>query len=430
MSREATRRGSRTAFLLTIGFGVVALGTVSCGPPPPPPRDPALCGTSASALASPAAPLSAAAAEDAITDDMAANPYREPDGDIPVVTVEREGSDLRIETVSADDDAEAVDVARSAASDGDLVGVEVNSRVTALTDDPGYSLLWSLQKTTFESAWMTNDGTGATVAVVDSGVQANHPDLNGKVDPGWQFVNNGSLGVPFSGTDSVGHGTHIAGTIGAIANNFIGVAGMAPGARISPVRVLGADGSGSSADVARGITWAADNGADVINLSLGGPTPSISVDEAIDHARALGVVVVAAAGNDGQSPDPDPKSYPAAGNRAIAVAALYLKNNGGLGHASYSTANCYVDVAAPGTHIRSTYPPATYAYGSGTSMATPHVAAAAALIKAEFPTCSPNHVAKALTSTAGDMSPKGRDKLTGFGKINPNAALNAAASLC
>jgi subtilisin family serine protease len=428
MSRDPTRRGSRTAFLVTIGFGAVALGAAACGPPPPPPRDPALCGTSASALASPAAPLSAAAAEAAITHDIATNPYREPDGDIPVVTVERDGSDVRIETVSADDEAEAVDVARNAATDSDLVGVEVDSRVTALTtNDADYSQVWALHKTTFESAWTTNDGTGATVAVVDSGVQANHPDLNGKVDPGWQFVNNGSLGVPFSGTDPSGHGTHVAGTIGAIANNSIGVAGMAPGARILPVRVLNANGNGSASDVAKGITWAADNGADVINLSLGGPE-STGVEAAIDHANALGVVVVAAAGNEGKLGNPP--SYPAAYNRTIAVAALYLKNNGGLGHASYSTANCYVDVAAPGTAIVSTWPAGTYAYESGTSMATPHVSAAAALIKAEFPTCSPNHVAKALRSTAGDMSPTGRDNLTGFGKINPNAALNAAASFC
>ena len=183
----------------------------------------------------------------------------------------------------------------------------------AATNDPFYGKLWGLQQIHAEEAWARSTGAGAVVAVVDTGIDFTQPDLQGQILPGATFT--GCAGAApcgngdFRGPDGVNngdeHGTHVAGTIAAVRSNGIGVVGVAPGAKILPVKVLEA-GSGSSDDIAAGIRWAADNGADVINMSLGtipgGQVLSISgldavMKDAISYARSKGVLTVAAAGN-------------------------------------------------------------------------------------------------------------------------------------
>ncbi len=276
---------------------------------------------------------------------------------------------------------------------GDVVAVGPDRVVSALavvdpTDDDFYYKQWgnvgtiegvgatpvgyAPTKTQFEAAWETQNGIGITVAVIDTGVQADHPDLAGRVSSERQdFVTNpeGELG---RATDLHGHGTHVAGIIAA-ADNDTGVVGGAPQSTILAVRVLDSSGNGFISAVARGVDWAVANEAKVINLSLGSTSNSPVLEAAVNNAVAEGVVVVAAAGN---NPTCLVSSYPGAYPQAISVGAI--KESGAI--ADYSNRDASVDIAAPGTNILSTL--TTHAYGpkSGTSMATPVVAASVALL--------------------------------------------------
>ena len=277
--------------------------------------------------------------------------------------------------------AQARAVATNAARGRDLVAVDTDNLVhptVSPPNDPGVSSQWALNptKTSFLSAWNTTMGGGITVAVVDTGVAAGHPDLAGKVLPGHEFL--GGIDRDLSPMiDDCGHGTHVAGTIAAIPNNRIGIAGAAPHVRILPVRVLSAANScgGWSSDVAKGIVWAANHGARVINLSLGGPGPDSALLQAVSYARSHGAVVVAAAGNNhGEcTPYKNKTIYPGATTGAIGVAAV----DSNFQHACFSNTGSYVDLAAPGVGILSTViaagNPYSYGYASwnGTSMATP-----------------------------------------------------------
>jgi subtilisin family serine protease len=319
--------------------------------------------------------------------------------------------------------AAAVDVALATAESLDLVAVEPPSYAKALEtpppaepSDPDFDKQWAMSAFPFIALWQCGKGAGITVAVVDSGVQANHPDLSGRVRPGAAIV-NGAVQNGGGATDVNGHGTHVAGIVGA-AENGVGVVGIAPQVTILPVRVLDAQGVGPNSDIGKGITWAVDHGAKVINVSIGSDTKAASVTTAVNYAVSHGVVVVAAAGNGGPSGSP---RYPAALPEAIAVGAL---NEAG-DIASYSTNGEYVDVAAPGTDIYSTKIPSTWGEKSGTSMASPHVAALIALIIDARGSISPGSMLRRLTSTATDAGPAGFDPAYGWGRINPIAAVNA-----
>jgi serine protease len=304
------------------------------------------------------------------------------------------------------------------------LGVQVDSPVTALGAPAGTdtyrSYQWDLGKVRAVDAWQQSTGAGVTVAVVDSGVEATHPDLVGQVLAGADMI-TGAVGA--GNTDTHGHGTHVAGTIAAVTGNNEGVAGFAPHAKVLPVRVLDANGSGWSSTVAKGIVWAADNGADIVNLSLGGTAPDGAQSNAIKYARSKGVTVIAAAGNYRQNGSPT--LYPAAEEGVVAVAATDSVD----GVAYYSNAGSYVDVAAPGSSIVSTVPVAkgSYSFYSGTSMASPHVAAVAALLKAANPALTPDGIEQALTSSAVDLGAPGKDADFGYGRIDAVAALAAAA---
>lgn len=245
-------------------------------------------------------------------------------------------------------------------------------------NDPEYNKQWNLRSINIESAWDETKGSGVTVAVIDTGI-APAPDLkNTKFVKGYDFVND-----RIEAYDDSGHGTHVAGTIAQSTNNNFGVAGIAYEASLMPLKVLGAGGGGTVADIAEAIRYAADNGADVINMSLGGAGESKLMAEAIDYAYDKGVVIVAAAGNANQNAAAYPARYP----RVIGVAAL---DSAGV-KAPYSNFGAGVDISAPGGSetgliLQNTIDPQTgdyiFAGYQGTSMAAPHVAGVAALVKA------------------------------------------------
>lgn len=324
-------------------------------PPPPPPPTPAWCQSEPA----PAPEDHAALVEDDST------------GETEVVSFE------------ADTPAEVQAEVAKLEVTGDVVAVEQVQPVQVIavvpSDDPEYVNQWGFTATEadFPGAWANNfDGTGIRVAVIDTGVQATHPDLDGNVVAGKDFVVPDSASN-FGRIDGNGHGTHVAGTVAA-EDNTEGVVGGAPGAEVVPVRVLNCQGAGGTDDVAAGILWAIDplgGDADVINLSLGGVEQSNLMHQAIINAVNQSVVVVASAGNSGFSGSP--ASYPAAWPEVIAVGAI---DSSGA-RASYSNYNTYIDVAAPGTMIISTLASGSYGNRSGTSMASPHVAALAALLK-------------------------------------------------
>jgi type VII secretion-associated serine protease mycosin len=304
-------------------------------------------------------------------------------------------------------------------SQGTVLALDVDRPVRALgSADPYRDRQWALDATSFENSWPTTNGSGAVVAVVDTGVQADHEDLAGTVLDGWDAIANRAGGT----TDPHGHGTHVSGIIAAATGNGKGITGAAPGVRILPVRVLDTNGSGSTTNVLEGIIWAADHGADVINLSLGGSGGSSTYQSAIRYALSKGAVVVASAGNEAQKGNAP--SYPAAYPEAIAVAATTASG----ARSSFSSYGSYIDIAAPGSAVYSTIP-SGYASWSGTSMAAPYVSAAAALVAARYPQLSPLQIRDLLERSADDLGDPGRDDLFGAGFVDPVRALSLAGPL-
>jgi serine protease len=302
----------------------------------------------------------------------------------------------------------------------DAVSVEVDAPVhaygTPTGADPHRAQQWNLTRLKVDEAWKRSTGAGITVAVIDSGVDAKHPDLAGNVLDGYDAITDRAGPVP----DANGHGTHVAGAIAAVTGNGTGIAGTAPDVKILPVRVLGSHGGGSMSDTAEGIVWATDHGAQVINLSLGSTTKVAAVTNAIAYARGKGVTVIAAAGRAGTSANP--VSYPAADAGVIAVTATGADDR----IAVYSPTGGFIDVAAPGDAILSTFPAnrgSGYKYMSGTSTAAPHVAAAAALLKSANRALTPDQIETALEKTATDLGTPGFDNDYGNGRIDPVAAL-------
>jgi thermitase len=264
-------------------------------------------------------------------------------------------------------------------------------------------------------AWNLNTrrGSGVTVAVLDTGVDLQHPEFAGKLVPGWDFVNDDA--VP---DDDHGHGTHVSGIIAARTNNGIGIAGVAPNARIMPVKVCNSGGSCSSWNVAAGIIHATDKNAQVINMSLSFSLPSTTLEGAVNYALSRDVVVVAAAGNSYGTGYLYPASYPG----VISVGATDVNGN----IAAFSTHNDRVLVSAPGVDIFSTLPIEYGSYGtnSGTSMATPHVSGVVALIISANVAKTPAAVREALTCAAWDLGAAGYDNYFGWGLIQADWSMN------
>ncbi|MFF5856557.1 type VII secretion-associated serine protease mycosin [Streptomyces sp. NPDC012751] len=294
---------------------------------------------------------------------------------------------------------------------------------------------WGLSALHLDEVWQTTKGQGVTVAVLDTGVEAGHPDLVGNVLPGKDMI---GFGAGPGDRTWARHGTAMAGIIAGHGHGpgaGEGVMGVAPEARILPVRVILEDGDPARAKarttrgdaLADGIRWAADHGADVINLSLGDDSksahPEAGEDEAVQYALKKGVVVVASAGNGGDKGDH--VSYPAAYPGVIAATAVDKYGT----RAAFSTRRWYAAVSAPGVDVVIADPDHKYYAGWGTSAASAFVSGAAALIRSAHPGLAPAQVKKVLEDTARDAPVGGRDDSRGFGMIDPAAALRAADRL-
>ena len=286
-------------------------------------------------------------------------------------------------------------------------------------NDPFARYQWAVGRIGLPRAWDVETGDASvTVAVLDTGVAAAHPDLRGKVLAGVDVVNDDT-----DADDDHGHGTHVAGIVAAASNNRVGVVGVAWGAKVLPVKVLGADGSGSSCTVAVGILEAVEAEADVLNLSLGvvGVCPLV-FQAAVTYATQQGSLVVASSGNDGEQGGA--ASAPGNCTDAVGVGATDQRDK----MAEFSTFGPQVDVVAPGKMIMSTVVDPkrrTYGYAAwnGTSMAAPHVAGLAALVKSKHADWSPRQITEAIVASSDDKGPGGRDDYYGAGRINAARAL-------
>jgi subtilisin family serine protease len=336
-------------------------------------------------------------------------------GDVHVTAIVRDGAGhLSFRHGLAADGAAGRQLAGRWRRDHSVVAAAVDYRIhTAGTPDPLASQQWAL---TTLRAGEVGTAAGQVVGVVDTGVDASHPDLAGVVLPGTDIVSGGD-----GWTDPNGHGTHVAGIVAAVADNGIGGAGLAQGAQILPVRVMAADGSGWDSDAAEGMVWAVDHGATVINLSIGGPDPSPVMDTAVKYALGKGVPVVVAAGNEGDAGNP--VEWPAADPGVIAVGAV---DASGV-RPAWSSTGSHLAVVAPGVRITSTVPvsaadPSGFATWDGTSMAAPFVSAAVALLRHAQPTLTVAGVRKRLMDTADDLGPPGFDPEYGAGRVDVVAA--------
>jgi subtilisin family serine protease len=313
---------------------------------------------------------------------------------------------------------------------------------TGAANDPLFSRQWALDQVNAPEAWARGArGAGAIVAVVDTGVDLQHPDLQSKLVAGRDFVADGE-DCPAGPQDENGHGTHVAGIAAAVTNNGIGVAGVAPDAQIMPVRVLDAEGSGSNEDVAAGITWAADNGADVINLSLGelpvvGQLPPLNedIEAAVTHAWDRGSLVVAAAGNESFPLC----SYPSFADHAVCVAAtdsrglpsyysnfplnktmLGFRAPGGVGSVFCEDDEDIWSTVWPGSgfECQGTGTISGYETLAGTSMASPQVAGVAAILSGQGLTNE--QIVERLKQTSSNHG--SYDPVMGYGIVDADAA--------
>lgn len=317
-----------------------------------------------------------------------------------------------------------------------------------IPNDPSYSLMWNLHRIRMSEAWELHKGdSSVVVAIIDTGIEYTHSDLaaniwkntgeiagngidddgNGYVDDdfGFDFVN----GTYNTGTkkwindangpmDDNGHGTHVAGTIGAVTNNNAGVSGISWFSKLMALKALDNKGAGYTSNAMAAVYYAANNGAKIINCSFAGAGRDLALKDAIDYAyNVKGVLIVAAAGNESQNLDITP-SYPASEENVIAVSAIDRDNN----RASFSNYGSKIEVAAPGVDILSARIGNNYAYSSGTSMATSHVSGLAALIAAKNPLWTNFQIRRAIREVSFDLSPTGRDVNFGFGRID---ALNS-----
>ena len=288
-------------------------------------------------------------------------------------------------------------------------------RTLSRPNDPEFARQWGLKKTGFPEAWKRKTGREVQIAILDGGIDGRHPDLRGKIVAQRDLVDEDEVAED----SSFGHGTHVAGIAAASTGNGQGIAGGCPKCGIMVGKVV-EYGEGYDFDIAEGIIWAVDEGAEVVNLSLGAPVQSNLLEEAISYAKSKDVVVVAAAGN--FAPFGNPKVYPAAYPDTIAVAATNIRDK----RDSYSSYGGWVDVAAPGVRIYSTLPGKRYGYDSGTSMAAPHVAALAGLLAGEG--LSNSSIRKRIESSAVDLGKKGKDIYYGYGRINALKAAGGATT--
>ena len=288
-------------------------------------------------------------------------------------------------------------------------------RSTLAVNDPYIGSAWHLGKIGAALAWDTSVGAGVTIAILDSGIETTHPDLAPNLVAGYNAYDyNTNL------TDVCGHGTAVSGAAAAVNNNGLGVAGVAGASRIMPVRVAYRTSTGSCyasySTVARGLTWAADNGARVANISYGGVTTSSSVTSAANYMKSKGGLVFVSSGNTGTDQGYAPNTS------MIVVGATDSYDN----RASWSSFGSFVALTAPGNGIWTTRPGAAYGSANGTSFASPVAAGVAALMMAAAPSLANSRIESLLFSTALDLGTAGRDNYFGHGRVNAAAAVQAA----
>lgn len=295
-----------------------------------------------------------------------------------------------------------------------IKAIEQNAEVQKL----GQTVPWGIPRVQGTDAHNKGfTGNGVKVAILDTGIDNTHEDLN--VQGGYSVFDDAANSDPFY--DGDGHGTHVAGTVAALNNN-LGVIGVAYDAELYAVKVLNNSGSGTWAGIAEGIEWAVENEMDIINMSLGGSQGSSILEEWCNIANEEGLLVVAAAGNSGnRGGNNDSVGYPAKYDSVIAVAATDENNN----RASFSSTGPAVELSAPGVNVLSTLPGNNYASYNGTSMASPHVAGVAALVWAEQPELTNTELRQLLQETAQHL---GASHQYGYGLVQAVDAINGFAS--
>jgi subtilisin family serine protease len=307
-----------------------------------------------------------------------------------------------------------------------VVGLADDGGVAAIdVDDPKTAGQYSLDRMRVRDAWELSTGGDGIVAVLDTGVMATHPDLAGRVLPGRDFVNDDS-----NAADDNGHGTWVAGIIGANANDGYGIAGISWSDKILPVKIMSREGTGSTADLVAGIAWAADQGATVINMSIGGFPYSQAVQDAVTAAWTGGAVLIGAAGNNRR----EETFYPASFANVVSVSATQVDDE----FSHWSSYGPKVDVSAPGASVQTTNcTVCTYdghntwgehTYISGTSFATPNVAGVVALLRSMFPTETPAQIVDRLVTATDDLGYPGWDNRYGSGRVNAFRAAGAAVA--
>ncbi len=312
--------------------------------------------------------------------------------------------------------ADEVEVMRELKKDPRLKYVELDMAVShaASVTDPSYSSSWALPKIQAPIAWDSANGSGVIIAILDSGIDATHPDLAPNIVPGWNMYDNNA-----DTSDVTGHGTKVAGTAAMAANNGTGSAGVAWGAKIMPVRIGSPDGITYWSIVAQGINWAADHGAKVVNCSFDNLSGSATIQSAAQYMRSKGGVVVVAAGNSSGLVDI------AANDSMLSVAATDSNDQ----RASFSSYGNYIDLAAPGVSIYAPSMGGGYSSNWGTSFASPIVAATAALMISANNNISPVDIDQILKSTALDLGDAGYDIYYGAGRVDAAKAVAAARSI-
>jgi subtilisin family serine protease len=320
---------------------------------------------------------------------------------------------IGVHVVELPEQADERAVARALAKHPHLQWAELDVAYppTLIPNDPLYPSEWHHPKIATPTAWNVTRGLGVTVAILDSGVDAAHPDLAGAMLPGWNTYDNNS-----DTRDVYGHGTKVAGAAAAIGNNSAGVAGVAYQARIMPMRVTDLNGWAYTSTLSLGLTWAADRGARVANMSFQGVCASSTVLSAAQYFRNKGGVAVAAAGNTGAL---------LSGSQSSALTCVAATTSSDA-RASWSSYGAFVDVAAPGASIYSTVRGGGYAAVSGTSFASPIVAGVYALMKAANGSLAPGTLDQILTSTARDLGTSGWDQYFGWGRVDAAVAVAKA----
>jgi len=272
---------------------------------------------------------------------------------------------------------------------------------------------WGIDRIDAITAQSYTKGSNINVCIIDTGIDYTHPDISLNYKGGYNFVNKTNDPM-----DDNGHGTHVSGIVAAL-DNIIGVIGVAPEANLFATKVLNANGSGYISDVIAGIQWSVDNNMKIINMSLGSSSPNRSLKNACDTAYNRGLLLIASAGNSGNSMGTGNNvNYPARYDSVVAVAATDINNT----RAWFSSTGPAVELSAPGVNIYSTLKGGTYGYLSGTSMAAPHVTGVAALIMSYNPITNIQTRIR-MQTTATDLGSAGKDNLYGYGLVNALKAL-------